>query len=177
IMNMTVDGSRTEEAIKESNEKLLQEPGRTEEAMELGAERAEEEENDQEYAREAEDQEHEQMIDNFVGVSDMRLEQMYLQGKISQNDYNKEMEAREKERQAEKTDAESFSTQMTGMDALMESGERDAAQLETAFSEDANDNIAAADRMQIIQSLDAATAMTGDEASGEETAKRVVIRA
>lgn len=178
IQNMVVDGTRTEEAIEESTERAVTGTSRTEEAIELGNERAAEEEEEEDYIQETQTQKHEDQITTYTGISDMRLEQMYLQGEISQNDYNREMEAREDEREAEQTNAGDFSTQMTGAAALEESGERDLDQIENVFSDEANDNIAAIDRMQIIQSLDAATtAMNGDDAGGEETAKRVVIRA
>ena len=178
IQNMVVDGTRTEEAIEESTERAVTGTSRTEEAIELGNERAAEEEEEEDYIQETQTQKHEDQITTYTGISDMRLEQMYLQGEISQNDYNREMEAREDEREAEQTNAGNFSTQMTGAAALEESGERDLDQIENVFSDEANDNIAAADRMQIIQSLDAATtAMNGDDAGGEEPAKRVVIRA
>ena len=178
IQNMVVDGTRTEEAIEESTERAVTGTDRTEEAIELGNERAAEEEEEEDYIQETQTEKHEDQIATYTGISDMRLEQMYLQGEISQNDYNREMEAREEEREAEQADDGNFSTQMTGAAALEESGERDLDQIENVFSDDANDNIAATDRMQIIQSLDAAAAaMNGDGAGGEESAKRVVIRA
>ncbi|MCR5747827.1 MAG: hypothetical protein K6G03_08970 [Lachnospiraceae bacterium] len=177
VKDMIVNGSRTEEAIEESNAKSVSGQSRTEEAIELGAKRSEAEEEEEEYIKTSETQQHEDMVSTYQGISDMRLEQMRIEGKISQSDYDREMEAREEARKDELEEAGKFSTQMTGAEALEESGERDEAQIQTVFSDEANDNIEAADRMQILQSLDAATAVTGDNASGEETARRVVIKA
>ncbi|HBB58833.1 MAG TPA: hypothetical protein DCZ52_00960 [Lachnospiraceae bacterium] len=165
--------SRTEEAIKESIEKMSIQPSRTEEAQAAGAEQAEKEEAEEEYNAEL----NAEKLASFEGVSDMKLEQMYLQGEISKTDYDKEMESREETREAENADDGRFSVQMTGAAALKESGERDLSQIENVFSGEANDNIAPADRMQIIESLDANTTgnVTEDTAGGEETAKKIVI--
>lgn len=165
--------SRTEEAIKESIEKMSIQPSRTEEAQAAGAEQAEKEEAEEEYNAEV----NAEKLASFEGVSDMKLEQMYLQGKISKTDYDKEMESREETREAENADDGRFSVRMTGAAALKESGERDLSQIENVFSGEANDNIAPADRMQIIESLDANTTgtVTEDTAGGEETAKKIVI--
>ncbi|MBQ9568264.1 MAG: hypothetical protein IJR31_09360 [Lachnospiraceae bacterium] len=165
--------SRTEEAIKESIEKMSIQPSRTEEAQAAGAEQAEKEEAEEEYNAEV----NAEKLASFEGVSDMKLEQMYLQGKISKTDYDKEMESREETREAENADDGRFSVRMTGAAALKESGERDLSQIENVFSGEANDNIAPADRMQIIESLDANTTgtVTEDTAGGEETAKKIII--
>jgi hypothetical protein len=165
--------TKTEEAIAESIEKMAAKPTRTEEAIENGIEQADKEEAEDEYQAEVTAQK----LSSFEGVSDMRLEQMYLQGEISKTDYDKEMESREETREAENADDGKFSRQMTGAAALKESGDRELNQIETVFSGEANDNIAPADRMQIIESLDSATTGTVNDSnySGEETAKKIVI--
>ncbi len=171
-----LNGTRTEEAIAESAAREVNGTSRTEEAMEAGQERAEQEEAEEKY---------EQKLESYEGISDMKLEQMYLQGEISKTDYDQEMESRKEEREAEAEEDSAFSDQMTGAAVLQESGRRDLNQIETAFSEEANNNISAEDRMEIIETLDAqatqnfntqaaANVITDDNASGEETVKKIV---
>ena len=165
--------TKTEEAIDESVKEQLLGTSRTDFAIEEGNKRAEEEEEEEEYN---------QKLASYTGISDQKLEQMYLQGEISRMDYDKEMEAREERREAENTGNNQFGNEMTGMAVLEESGKRDLDQIETAFSPEANDNIEAADRMAIIESMDARAQnavtdqniVTDANTSGEETIKRVV---
>ena len=74
---------------------------------------------------------------------------------------------------------------MTGAAVLRESGRRDLNEIETATSEDANDNLTGAQRLEIIETLesgraqavnqqDAANMVTDDNTSGEETIKKIV---
>ena len=59
---------------------------------------------------------------------------------------------------------------------MAEDSERDAMELENAFSPDSSDTISGADRMAIIEALDSATGpYTGADESGEESAKRVIV--
>ncbi len=166
----------TEEAIAQSTERTLGGTSRTEEAIEAGNERAEQEEEEEEYT---------QKLQNYQGISDMKLEQMYLQGEISKIDYDQEMESREAEREAESENNATFGNQMTGAAVLEESGQRDLQQIETAFSDEANNNtISAEDRMEIIETLDAQTlaanaqaagnVVTDENANGEEMIRKVV---
>ena len=165
--------TKTEEAIDESVKEQLSGTSRTDFAIEEGNKRAEEEEEEEEYN---------QKLASYTGISDQKLEQMYLQGEISRMDYDKEMEAREERREAENNENDQFSNEMTGMAVLEESGKRDLNQIETAFSPEANDNIEAADRMEIIESMEAReqnavtdqNIVTDANTSGEETIKRVV---
>lgn len=165
--------SKTEEAIDESVEKQLLGTSRTDFVIEEGRREAEQEEEEEEYN---------QKLASYNGISDQRLEQMYLQGEISRMDYDKEMEAREERREAENAGAEQFSNEMTGMSVLEESGKLDLSQIQTAFSPEANDTISAEDRMAIIETMDARVqnavtdqnVMTDANTSGEETIKKVV---
>ncbi len=170
LMNNTI----TEDAIKESTQRAVTGTDRTEEAIMAGNERAEREEAEEEYN---------QKLQTFEGISDMKLEQMYLQGEISKIDYDQEMQSREEAREAENKDNSEFGNQMAGAAVLQEAGERDLQQIETAFSDEANNNnISAADRMEIIETLDAQAAnaqaaggvVTDENASGEEMIKKVV---
>lgn len=172
-----LSNTRTEEAIEASTERTLNGTSRTEEAIEAGNERAEEEEAEEAY---------EQKLQSFQGISDMKLEQMYLQGEISKIDYDQEMESREEAREAEDQENTQFGNQMAGAAVLQEAGQRDLQQIETAFSGEANNNtISGADRMEIIETLDAQTAqaaniqpagniVTDENASGEELVHKVV---
>ncbi|MBQ7584027.1 MAG: hypothetical protein IJT24_05395 [Lachnospiraceae bacterium] len=176
IEKSRLNGSRTEEAIEDSVERAVNGVSRTEEAIELGNRRAEQEEAEKEYN---------QKLTSYQGISDMKLEQMYLQGEISKTDYDQEMASREEARETEAEDNARFGNQMAGAAVLQESGQRDLNQIETAFSGEANNTISAADRMEIIETLDTQTALninnqasanmvTDENASGEETVKRVV---
>lgn len=172
-----LNDTRTEEAIEESTERTLNGTSRTEEAIEAGNERAEEEEAEEAYV---------QKLQNFEGISDMKLEQMYLQGEISKIDYDQEMESREEAREAEDQDNAQFGNQMAGAAVLQEAGQRDLQQIETAFSDEANDNMmSGAERMEIIETLDAQATqaaniqpagniVTDANSSGEELVHKVV---
>ena len=176
INEARLNGSVTDEAIADSIERTLNGTSRTEEAVEAGNERAEQEETEKEYN---------QKLESYQGISDMKLEQMYLQGEISKIDYDQEMQSREEAREAENEDNSGFANQMTGAAVLQESGQRDLNQIQTAFSEEANDNMSGAERMEIIETLDAQAAqnfntqtaaniVTDENASGEEAIKKVV---
>ncbi|MBQ9443125.1 MAG: hypothetical protein IJU43_02380 [Lachnospiraceae bacterium] len=176
IYNALEEPTVTEEAIESSAEKTVAQPTRTEEAIELGNERAEEEEAEEEY---------DQKLASYQGISDMKLEQMYIQGEISKREYDQEMESREETREAQNADDQRFTAQMTGTAVLRESGRRDLNEIETATSEDANDNLTGAQRLEIIETLesgraqaviqqDAANMVTDDNTSGEETIKKIV---
>ncbi|MBO5551599.1 MAG: hypothetical protein J5966_06545, partial [Lachnospiraceae bacterium] len=64
-----VNGSLTDEAIRESSERDAEGTGRTEQAIEAGKERADQEEAEEEYN---------EKLASYNGISDMKLEQMYL---------------------------------------------------------------------------------------------------
>ena len=176
INEARVNGSVTDEAIKESIERTMNGTSRTEEAIEAGARRAEQEEAEEEYN---------EKLASYQGISDMKLEQMYLQGEISKIDYDQEMESREEAREAENEENSRFADQMTGAAVLQEAGQRDLNQIETAFSTEANDLFSAEERLEIIETLDAQTAqnfntqaaaniVTDENASGEESVKKIV---
>ncbi len=90
---------------------------------------------------------------DFIGISDDRLEQMYLQGEISQYDYNNEMEAREAERENIREDNAMFSNQMNALDMAQRRVENDADSIRKATSEEANDKLSAQVRLDIIEGL------------------------
>lgn len=112
----------------------------------------------------------------YAGYTDAQLEQMYLKGDISKNDYDKEMEAREERLETEQEEDSANSERMVRLGAMAEDSERDAMELENAFSPDSSDTISGADRMAVIEALDSATGpYTGADDSGEESAKRVIV--
>ena len=169
-------GTRTDEAIGESVDRTLNGTSRTEQAIEAGDKRADQEEAEKEYN---------EKLASYQGISDMKLEQMYLQGEISKIDYDQEMESREEIREAEGQESAQFSGQMTGAAVLEQNGQRELRELETAFSPESNDNISSNDRMEILQTLetqqaqnfntqDAANIISDANSSGEETIKKVV---
>lgn len=168
--------SRTEEAISQSVDRTVNGESRTEQAIEAGNKKADEEEAEEEYL---------QKLSSYQGISDMRLEQMYLQGEISKTDYDQEMESRKEEREAESEEDAAFENKMTGAAVLMDGAQRDLDQITTAFSDEANNTISAEDRMEIIETLDAQNAqnfnlqgapdvVTDENASGEESVKKIV---
>ena len=176
IEKSRINGSRTDEAIEDSIERTLNGTSRTEQAVEAGNEKADQEEAEKEYN---------QKLASYQGISDMKLEQMYLQGEISKIDYDQEMESRKEAREAESEENAAFENQMTGAAVLQENGRQDLNQIQTVFSEEANDNMSAADRMEILETLDAQTTqnfntqaasnvVTDENASGEESVKKIV---
>lgn len=107
---------------------------------------------------EAEEQEREEMqsqqITSFAGYTDTQLRSLYLSGEITRADYDAEMQNRD-EANAEavediQSNNEQFSRQMGAYAALEEQNTLDNIEIEEAFSPDANDNIRAADRVEMV---------------------------
>ncbi|MCR5675567.1 MAG: hypothetical protein K6G16_07660 [Lachnospiraceae bacterium] len=90
-------------------------------------------------------------INSFIGYSDAELERMYLQGNISKFDYDKEMESRTAEEEARREELTDFALETTDQAAQLERSERQGEEIERAFSDNANEKLDAAERVQILQ--------------------------
>ena len=92
-------------------------------------------------------------ITSYAGYTDSQLEQMYLKGEISKNDYDKEIASREAREEALKDEDEETS-ELAGKIAGTENKEKeDAIELKKVFSEDASDTFTAAQRADTIDTL------------------------
>ena len=67
-----------------------------------------EDETEESETEESETEEYEADITSYIGYSDSELKQMYLEGDISQIDYNREMEARKAREEAEASENDKF---------------------------------------------------------------------
>ena len=66
------------------------------------------EDSREDVTEESETEEYEADITSYIGYSDSELKQMYLEGDISQIDYNREMEARKAREEAEASENDKF---------------------------------------------------------------------
>ena len=106
----------------------------------------------------AENEEREAMegsrITSFNGYTDTQLRSLYLSGEITRADYDAEMQNREEANSEEIAEVQSenqqFSRDMSTYAGLENQSANDAVQLEEAYSPTANDNIRAADRIDMI---------------------------
>ena len=107
---------------------------------------------------EAENNEREELqstqITSFDGYTDTQLRSLYLSGEITRADYDAEMQSREETRGEEIEDVQSgneeFSRQMSAYSGLEQQNATDRIEIEEAYSPEANDNIRAADRVEMI---------------------------
>ena len=133
-----------EEARKEAEERAEERQEAIEEEQARREEASEEVRAEQQAA---------QTSSNFVGISDSRLEQMYLDGEISRNDYQKEVDAREAEREQLLDEENQFSGEMSGLNRLEQRVDNQAREIDLATSDEANDNLTAQQRLDILQNL------------------------
>ena len=95
-----------------------------------------------------------QQITSFAGYTDTQLRSLYLSGEITRADYDAEMENREEIRSEAIEDIQSgnteFSREMGAYSGLQEQNRLDEMELREAYSEDANQNIEAADRVEMV---------------------------
>ncbi|MBO4395498.1 MAG: hypothetical protein J5819_04045, partial [Eubacterium sp.] len=107
-----------------------------------------------EQKQQQDDEARKQNITNFAGYTNAQLQQMAQRGEISQNDYKTEIENREeklaeKQQSLTKTDND-MAKNINRADRV----ERQMGEIETAFSEDSNNNINAETRNEIVQNLE-----------------------
>ncbi len=94
-----------------------------------------------------------QNITSFTGYTDQQLQQMVREGQITQNDYDREMEARSEKTQAAIDNNNEFAKDMATNIAEEELTQRQAAELQTVFSEDSADVPDAETRADILDKL------------------------
>lgn len=102
---------------------------------------------------EEDDETVQQTSSNFAGISDDRLEQMYLQGEISRYDYETEIESREAEREQRAEDSGAFSDRMNRLDAVGRQTDNNAEAIRDATSGQASDTLTAEQRLDMIEDL------------------------
>ncbi len=90
-------------------------------------------------------------ITSFVGYSDQQVEQMYLEGEISQSTYNREIERREEGRAAESANSARLNETMGELGAEADRVERVDFAIEKAL-ESGNNNVSVDERLKMIDS-------------------------
>ena len=91
-------------------------------------------------------------ITSFAGYTDQQVEQMYLEGEISQNDYNNEIARREEMEASEREEREQLSRDMGRLDERASRNEMADFAIENAV-ESGNDKIGLNERLQAVDSL------------------------
>ncbi|MCR5098088.1 MAG: hypothetical protein K6B14_03980 [Lachnospiraceae bacterium] len=91
-------------------------------------------------------------ITSFVGYTDQQVEQMYLKGEISQNDYNNEIARREELEASDRADKEQFNRDMGRLEEADSRTERADFAIENAI-ENGNERIGLDQRMQAVDDL------------------------
>ncbi len=94
-----------------------------------------------------------QNITTYTGYTDEQLQRMVREGQISQNDYNKEMDARKDRTEAAIENNSEFARDMAVNIAEDELNTRQGEELRTVFSEDSNDVPDAETRAEVLDKL------------------------
>lgn len=89
----------------------------------------------------------------YSGVSDERMEQMLVEGKISQHEYDAEMKAREAKRDAEIQELAQEQRQAAAYRSARERVEQEDIMLENAFGDEGNDRISPEIRSDAVTKL------------------------
>lgn len=138
------------ERIKEQNDPNKPDP--LKERIEAEIKRKEKEE-ERENIDTTKDNSYNPGVTSFKGYTDEQLEQLYIKGEISKNDYDKEMDARkEREEELEKAGSE-FNKEFSAEIAAEEQGQLQAEELKNVFSPDSNDNLTPQTRDDILTKL------------------------
>ena len=87
---------------------------------------------------------------SFVGYTDYELEQMYLKGEITRQDYDQEMASREEEEESFRDQSGAFAREMGAESAALKGNERLLQGMNAAFSPEANQTLNPADRMAML---------------------------
>lgn len=103
---------------------------------------------------EAEEQTASTDITSYIGYTDQELKQMYLEGDISQIDYNLEMEAREARREAEATDANKFNKSVADSISKISDIDRTANTVNVLENGETSSTIPDELRIQALQNFD-----------------------
>ena len=93
-------------------------------------------------------------ITSFAGYTESQLEQMYLKGDITMQDYNNEISQRQEALEAMEEEDNEFSKEMNAEISQAAQVSRGTEAIENAFDENANDNISAQDRIQFINAAE-----------------------
>ena len=91
-------------------------------------------------------------ITSFVGYTDQQVEQMYLEGEISQNDYNNEIARREEMEASDREDREQFNYEMGRLEEADTRTEMADFAIESAV-ESGNEKIGLNERMKAVDAL------------------------
>ncbi len=102
---------------------------------------------------EADEKDYEQKIVSFAGYTNEQIEQMYLDGKISQYDYNKEIESREKRVENIQVSNEELSNNMNALDAAGRDVDNTGNAIAAATSDQASQTLTAQQKLDAIDTL------------------------
>ena len=89
----------------------------------------------------------------FNGYTDAQLEQMYIKGEISRNDYDREMDARKERAEEIQSGNREFNKEMAAEIAAEELTTRQGEEVKTVYSPDSSDTLTAKTRDEILTGL------------------------
>ena len=112
------------------------------------------EESRQAVTEASESKEYEADITSYIGYSDAELKQMYLEGDISQIDYNQEMEAREARRDAEASENDQFNKSISDDIAKLSDVAQTEKTVKAIENGDTSSTIPDEIRIQALQNFD-----------------------
>ena len=166
VEKMQEAGSTALEALKdeptdrskvlEEEKKEAEEKAAKEEAAKKEAEKKESAKEDAKAEAEEKTAETNQSPQDYTGMTDQQIEQLYEKGSIDRADYEKEMAKREDRKEDLTGGNERISEEMTTAAAEMNEAANAAATIENAYGENTEDPEAARVRVQAMEALNTA---------------------
>ncbi|MCR5272995.1 MAG: hypothetical protein K6E13_08430 [Lachnospiraceae bacterium] len=93
-------------------------------------------------------------ITSFAGISDSRLRQMYLEGVISQNDYNRELESRETKSEASAEESQALNETMATSISVGNQADRSAKVISVIEGGQASETISINARLDAMRAIE-----------------------
>ncbi|MCR5789275.1 MAG: hypothetical protein K6G83_05230 [Lachnospiraceae bacterium] len=93
-------------------------------------------------------------ITSYAGYTENQLEQMYLKGDLSKQDYDKAVEAKEKQKEAIKEEDSETTKKLSGLVTMEDQQDKDAEELTDIFGPYTSDTFTEKERADILETLD-----------------------
>ncbi len=140
----------TKERLKEANDPNKPDPVKERLKAQLKREQREEERENIDTTR---DNTADKQVSSYNGYTNAQLEQLYIKGEISKNDYDREMDARKERAEEIQEGNKEFSREMEVRIAAEELSERQGQEMKAVYSSDSSDTLTPETRDDIITKL------------------------
>ncbi len=140
----------TKERLKEANDPNKPDPVKERLKAQLKREQREEERENIDTTR---DNTADKQVSSYNGYTNAQLEQLYIKGEISKNDYDREMDARKERAEEIQEGNKEFSREMEVRIAAEELSERQGQEMKAVYSQDSSDTLTPETRDDIITKL------------------------